>query len=248
MYRKNTPNYDKYPVIEFGNCEEGLFCGWREVLERLGSAVSGKENIYIDSYQGVNTDEIFGHAESMGFRTFCTEDCMKDDETIREMTFQYVTDDRLFGYRTRLELADFFDRALVKEKRRELNEDDRTTLIAGPGASFFMEERGVLCCADMPRQSILERYKNNSINNLGISNDEEDFESKYRRGWFLDWRVLDWHKRDIFEKISFLMDTTDDKRPVMIQADLLRNCLCCVSERPFRMVPFLIRGHGAVSG
>ena len=74
--------------------------------------------IAIETYQGVDNTEV---KSALGkylkpHSYFSTEAAFKMESEIEEMVFPDVTDDRIFGFMTRLELKDFLD----EEKTREL--------------------------------------------------------------------------------------------------------------------------------
>src|SRR5207253_5585136 len=58
----------------------------------------------------------------------------------------------------------------------------------------------------------------------------------------LDWRVADRIKRDLLERIDYLLDTTDPATPKMSTGEAFRAGLQCARNRPFRVVPFFDPG------
>ena len=44
---------------------------------------------------------------------------------------------------------------------------------------------------------------------LGVDNREDAVSVQYKRGLFIDWRVLDLYKDKIMDKVDFWIDTND---------------------------------------
>src|SRR5205085_1808229 len=100
----------------------------------------------------------------------------------------------------------------------------------------------ILVYADMPRWEIQLRFRNNSISNLGDENASAEFSYQYKRGFFVDWRVCDRHKKSLMDKWDYVLDTTIKEQPKMITANAFRDALAEVVSRPFRVVPFFDPG------
>lgn len=93
MYKSN---YDKYPATPM----EGIvWKGWENICNQLKSSLSAESCVLvIECYQGVLHDELRdGFA---GLHADCwidTQSLFKPVNEIEQMTYPYVTDDRLFG-------------------------------------------------------------------------------------------------------------------------------------------------------
>ncbi|HTE91290.1 MAG TPA: class I mannose-6-phosphate isomerase, partial [Terriglobales bacterium] len=84
--------------------------------------------------------------------------------------------------------------------------------------------------------------RSNKIFNLALENRHESASLRYKRGYFLDWRMADRIKKELLSKMDFLLDTTDPHTPKMVTGDALRAALKLATTRPFRVVPFFDPG------
>jgi len=249
MYQQKPSNYNKYPIVPIEGDGQPLIAGWDAIIielqEALAKSGSTRPLLAVDCYQGIIDDEVLG-ALSRGLKpeiTVNTLDCFKDEKEIREMTFPDVTDDRLFGYLSRLVLRDYLDTKKVEEFKISLASWEKgEILVYGPGAALLAEDADILIYADMARWEIQKRFRRNLVDSLGLSDRKEGYEPHYKRGWFVDWRVLDRHKKGLLSEIDFYLDTNTQENPVMARGTTLRHGMREAAHQPFRMVPYFDPG------
>ena len=94
----------------------------------------------------------------------------------------------------------------------------------------------------MARWEIQQRFRRNEVSNLGIVNKEERTSLQYKRAFFVDWRVCDKHKKEIFNSVDYFLDTNIINKPKLITGDALSVGLRTAVNRPFRVVPFFDPG------
>src|SRR5690606_34710172 len=170
-------------------------------------------------------------------------DAMKSEHAIAQMVFPFVTNDPVFGFITTLSLKDFFDANSIAHYQEEINEKaDGVICIYGEGASLFYSQPDLLIYADMPRWEIQLRFRKNLVGNLGASNLTDEFSYKYKRAFFVDWKVCDELKTALFEKMDYVLDTTQPDDPKMISGSALLDAMKQVVKRPFSVVPFFDPG------
>ncbi len=247
QYLKGKSKYDKQPFVQL-NDQTGFWTGWGNIIDIIRSKVenqsSGKKVVVIDCYQGVLTKDIISALKKgLSANIFYSEDLMISSEEIEKLVFPDVTDDEVFGYLTRLKLEEFFSSVKIEETRKEIsNIKSDITIIFGIGASLIYPNADVLVYLDMPRWEIQQRFRNNLISNLGVQNNNQKTSSQYKRSYFVDWRVLDRHKKDGMHKWDLVIDTTLPEIPKMITGKDLRLGLEATLSRPFRLVPFFDPG------
>ncbi|MEX0719394.1 MAG: hypothetical protein WD059_01920 [Balneolaceae bacterium] len=170
-------------------------------------------------------------------------DYLYSEDKIREITQPDVTDDRIFGRLTNLEMEDLLDSDKVEKCRDEMQDQDSgIILIIGEGASIIAEDMDVLIYADMARWEIQKRMRNNEVNNIGINNAGNGIEDKYKRGFFVDWRICDKLKEDQYEKFDFILDTNKKDEPKLIDKNTFDFALQETIKQPFSVVPFFDPG------
>jgi len=219
--------------------------GWAGIMNELRNLSREKEPILIDCYHGVFIDEII-HQVTESFPTafiLDTRTCMKSEKLIQEMIYPDVTDDRIFGRMTELDLSDFFCPDRVDSARTLIGNCASECFIIGPGATLISDNWGTLVYADMPRWEIQQRQRAHLIDNLGVFNkDEEDWMLLYKQGYFVDWRVLDRYKKTVFDSIDFLLDTTRHDEPKMVSYAAILDAYDIAVSQPFSVVPFFDPG------
>jgi hypothetical protein len=119
---------------------------------------------------------------------------------------------------------------------------DGRILVLGTGAALIAEHFDLLVYADMARWELTLRQRRGEIGNLGADNLSEPPNLKYKRAFFVDWRVADRLKKELLGKIDFLLDTNTRESPKLIAGQVFRRGLAAASVRPFRVVPYFDPG------
>lgn len=100
----------------------------------------------------------------------------------------------------------------------------------------------ILIYGDLARWEIQQRFRSHELDNWGVGNYDEDILRKYKRAYFIEWRVLDRHKREVFEEMDFLIDTNKKNNPKMITQKAFYTALEQAVNQPFRLVPYFDEG------
>jgi mannose-6-phosphate isomerase class I len=243
------PTFNLNPFIEVSGWEHECYTGWENIcgviLDRLNHLNKAKKILVIECYQGVHQEEILNNLRHyIQFQHFIsTTSLFLPEKKILETTYPDVTDDRIFGFMTRLEMVDFFDpitHSLAVRNLRKL--ENGTVLVYGHGASLLVPDPDLLLYMDMTRWEVQLRMRRNEISNLGISNREEQFELQYKRGFFVDWRVCDKLKKELMHKWDYILDTNVSNQPKMLSGNAFRAGLRTTLTRPFSVVPYFDPG------
>ena len=228
-----SPNYDKYPATR---TEGALFHGWEAIREALDRERRGP--LAVDWYAGVYEAEITEGLLPGFSRIIRMRDLMKPEAEIRRMTDPFMTDDVLFGYVTNLRMPDFFDAEKLAAVRTELETAGEDVLILGTGAALVAPQHAVLAYADMARWEIQQRFRRHEVCGLGVDNREDPVSIQYKRGLFIDWRVLDYYKDTLFARVDWWIDTNAAGDPKMISRETFFRGIDKTARKPFRVVPF----------
>lgn len=242
MHIDRKSQYEKYPQIKIRNFEHQVFAGYGEITEELKSRVKHTPFVMVvDCYPGVNDEEVLEALSRLGAdRLVQTADIFKEEKAIREQLKYQLTDDRVFGKMYAGEILDFMDMEKLSEARAEVAEAKGFTVVYGFGASLVA--RGdLLVYLDMARWEIQLRYRK-GMGNYRADNGDEDILRKYKRGFFVEWRIADKHKAQLFERIDYLMDTNKAGEPKMISGRAFLESLREAARRPFRTVPYFDPG------
>src|SRR5690606_18018974 len=93
----------------------------------------------------------------------------------------------------------------------------------------------------LTRWEIQLRYRK-GLGNFKADNPTEDTLRKYKRGFFVEWRVADRIKIKIKNRVSYVIDYNDVNKPMMIDARTYFGALKIMTRRPFRLVPYFDPG------
>lgn len=227
-------NYDKFPSTKFGGF---LIQGWDSIRQTLSE--SSRKVIKVDLYTGTYEDSIIREM-SIGYDLVInTRDLMKSEEEIRSLTDPFMTDDVLFGYLTSLRIKDFFDNKKLEMASVAAASCLGKVLIIGSGASLVETgDDSLLVYADMARWEIQQRFRRHEVRGLGVDNHNDAVSIQYKRGLFIDWRVLDLYKDKIMYNVDFWLDTNEPGNPKMTDRETFVKGIELTSQAPFRVVPF----------
>ncbi|RYY33369.1 MAG: mannose-6-phosphate isomerase, partial [Sphingobacteriaceae bacterium] len=242
---KTPPNYDKFPHVVVEAENTSCVTGWHTITAKLNEAItSGKKLVGIETYQGVLNDELVDNLKTNLSHSVWIDaaDALKDEDEIRKMTYPDVTDDRIFGYLTRLNVEDYLDKNKIERLQEKAKNTGGVVVIYGIGASLILPNFDLLVYADMARWEIQLRMRKKLVNNIGITNNQEEFSIQYKRAFFVDWRACDRLKKKLFNKIDFVLDTNAAGNPKMITGDAALSGYRQTVSQPFRVVPFFDPG------
>lgn len=236
--RFTRSDYDKFPATE---TQGPIWRGWTEICSEIALRTSGENALLVfDTYHGVYDAEL---TEAVGkiwpeAEWITTESLFHDEAYLRALTEPYVTDDELFGYLSPLGIADYFDPARLAEARERIRRRTGRVIVYGCGAGYVAPNADLTLYADMARWEIQQRFRAHAIHGLGVDNSQESPARQYKRGYFNDWPVLDNHKKSLYHRVDYWIDTHHPGRPLMIAAETFMQGIARTVRRPFRVVPF----------
>lgn len=238
-------SFNKFPSVKV-NTSIPCLVGWSNIKSELLKYIQANNvtTVVIECYQGVYIDELTNQISS-DFNSAKIIDAaiaLKDEAEIRVLTHPSVTDDRIFGFITNLNLGDLFDHSKIEHIKKTLSANNQLTFVIGTGASLLVEKPGLIIYADMARWEIQLRMRKKRVANTGLSNLNDSFETQYKRGFFLDWRLCDNLKKDLLPKCQYVLDTNNMVEPKMITYNMLEAGLTQAVKQPFSVVPFFDPG------
>lgn len=241
-------NYDKFPTVKINGHDSECWAGWGAIFEKIKGEITSlgkpKTVIVVETYPGVNDEEITSALKNglQPHAFFHAKDAFLSEAEIDSLTYPDVTDDRIFGYMTRLNIEQFFDPKKLAALQTNLREAQGIVVVYGTGASLVAKTWDLLVYADMARWEIQMRMRRNEVANLGVSNHTLEVSRKYKRAFFVDWRVADRLKRKLMEHWDFVLDTNTKDQPKMASGEAIRTALKQTVQQPFRVVPFFDPG------
>jgi mannose-6-phosphate isomerase class I len=203
---KQSPSddgYDIYPVCALG--DNKIFNGY----ESLCKWIIGQKQVVIDGYVGVFWDKIQEAINRCMEEKGCivnwinTSDSLKSSSDIDALVAPFLgTACSVWGTKCTLTLADLFQSEKLATQLPDLSAE--INIIIGPGAALFNWDAAVLYI-DLPKNELQFRMRAGSINNLGAGKLVESFKM-YKRFFFVDWVLLNSHKKAILNQIDTIAD------------------------------------------
>ena len=240
-------NYEKNPIIEMKGMEKEAFQSYENILEELKSkkdSLNKKKTVMVlDYYHGVDEKEVYENliSKAGAVKLINIADYKLSEEYLSDELKREITEDRVFGVLSVRTIEEFFDMKKIEELKKEINEiSEGLVVVYGIGAGLI--EGDILVYADMARWEIQQRFRRKELDNWGAGNFDEDVLKKYKRAFFIEWRVLDRHKKGLFQKLDYLLDTNIKNDPKMVKGDAFRAALTQAVNQPFRLVPFFDPG------
>ena len=259
--------YDRFPAIPVppdGSDADRVSSGaavWTTLRQRA-EAASAAPLIIIDTYPGVDLAALTAtaHRHLPGYRVVDVEaTAARPIEEIDALLARNLTDDRVFGVLSHHRLGELYDQDELASTAALIRDVPAPTVVLGWGAAQLLldhaadavgdgsaaESAGptaVVVLADLPRWELQQRYRR-GMPNWRCANGGQDVLRKVKRGYFVEWRIADRHKRRLFPIMDFLLDTTrtvDDAH--LITAEAFRAGLERATSGPFRLVPFFDPG------
>lgn len=243
-------NFEKYPSVEVSKNNDDCLVGWNNICAGLQKHISLLKQqtrivVAVDCYHGVLHAEVeTALRKGLQYQAFFNSmDAFKQAKEIEEMVYPYVTDDRIFGYMTRLTMDCFFDADKLAVLRKKIEAvESGVVIIYGEGAALVAEQWDKLVYLDMARWEIQLRMRRNVISNLGVNNNTTEFSLQYKQAYFVDWRVLDKYKTRLMDRWDFVIDTNKPDLPKMVTGAAILEGLQLTTKTPFRVVPFFDPG------
>lgn len=232
--------YDIYPAFPIGKqkIKQGisLLVDWMEKYPQ----------VVIDGYIGVFWDELvleLGEElrnRGKNVRFYHINAAIKAPCTIESMIAPYLGGENpLFGTVTDKYLADWFEadklHCIQPDPEADLN------ILIGTGASLARWE-APLIYIDVPKNEIQFRMRAGAIYNLGLDYQKNN-QQAYKQFFFVDWIVLNKHKKQCLPHIDLLIDGQREwNELLMVSGDDLREGLHKMGHNFFRVRPWFEPG------
>lgn len=247
---KRTVNYVKHPELKIQTDKKDSFRGWAairdEIQSRLAQIKANEKKdrvvICIDDYQGTDKDELFEEliAPLEPDHVIDVLQAKKPEAELQTMLEYNLTDDRVFGSMSTHKMKDFFDLQKLADLKETIKNLKGLVVVYGEGGDLAARADLTIYC-DLTRWEIQLRYRA-GMDNWEAGNYGEDILRKYKRGYFVEWRVMDRHKLDVLSHCQYLIDTNVKDDPKMITKEAFDQAIEKFSQTPFRLVPYFDEG------
>lgn len=237
-YLNFTSKYDKEPKMKIVGHK--AIAGYDAIAKELKTKINGDTVVTFDYYVGVREEEVKQLVEALNPDTVIeTIDIFKDGQTLTEQMKYHLTDDRVFGKMYYGDMIDFIDLDRLAAAKEKVANAKGVTIICGVGASL-VSEGDINVYFDLARWEATLRLRKSA--NYKCDNADEDNLRKYKRAFFIEWRICDKHKNSLFKKFDYVVDTNKENDPKMITGETFLESLKQIVRRPFRTVPYFDPG------
>lgn len=231
--------YDIYPAHQI--TEGQVWLGFRALAKTLAE----QPIVIMDGYAGVFWEDVVSQLAEifsmLGKRVhWCNVlPALKSEAEIHELLTPFLGgDDPVFGRRYVGGLADFFCQAALSQLTADAHAD--VTILYGPGAALAGWQ-GYLVYLDVPKNELQFRARAGQSINLTVTAALPPKQA-YKRAYFIDWIVLNQHKKRLLPEIDLMVDTQRADIPVFCSGETLRKSLTEMSTNYFRVRPWFEPG------
>lgn len=201
---KDPGEYNLYPFSRLGDGK--IFSGY----ETLAQWMMPYKAVLIDGYAGTDWCAIrenlasFFRRKQVKVLWYETSAFMKTEKEIDELVKPYLGEtDSVWGKKTELRLENLFDTEAIKGIKHAAAGYDLVVFM-GTGAALSNWKAPVIY-VDLPKNEIQYRMRAGSVLNLGTSK-ITDAALRYKRSYFVDWVLLNEHRKAIKNKIVVVAD------------------------------------------
>lgn len=241
-------NYELHPVKGIAGFENEAWEGADQVSAQLSGEIQRilkdkkRAIVCLDFYPGVDREEILKITGSLQpDRVFDMEEFARSETELDRELEEYLTEDRVFGVMCHRTMECFFDRGALERARRELAQVKEGVCVAvGVGAGLLARGDLYVYC-NLTRWEIQLRYRA-GMPNWHCNNQDAPVLSKYKRGFFVEWRIADRYKKARYEEFDYMLDSGERSNPRMISGKAFRAGLEKITREPFRMEPYFDPG------
>lgn len=234
-------NYDRFPETKIHNYHDRTY-GTKDDITSFFSSFSVHANycLTLECYPGM--DDSLLELISLLYQPdniILSDDIFYDGEVLTAKMQPYLTEDRVRGVMYPGELEDFIESSNFEQVKNTLP-DTGKTLIYGVGAALINRGDTLIYC-DLARWEIQLRFRK-GMANWKQENYDEDILRKYKRAFFIEWRIADKRKMAVLETTDYYLDANDTGQPKIISTKDFLAGLRQLARQPFRLVPYFDPG------
>jgi Phosphomannose isomerase len=230
-------NYDKYPKIKSAGA---VYAGYPSVARAFGLLEGGDRVAVFDLYPVVDRQEITGALGGCFDKIFVSDEAAYSGEELAARMEKWLTGDRVFGVLTEGELIDFFEPEKLEKMRSDIRAAKGKILVIGVGARL-VTKGDLNIHFSIARWETELRFRRGAPN-WNAENYNEDPLTKFKRGYFVEWRLADKHKVRYFDEFDFFVDTNTPGKPKAVRGKDYLSAVASTVKRPFRVVPYFDEG------
>lgn len=238
IIEKTSSDYSVYPIHSL--TEGKIFKGY----DTLAAWMIGQKTVLIEGFAGILWGDIFEglnkefQNKSLDVKWHFTSDYLKPGNEIQQLLEPFLgSPDSVWGKKCSLKLSDFFDTDKFNAKPDSTAD---VNIIFGTGAALF-DWKAPVVYLEIPKNELQYRMAAGSITNLG-SDCIQSQPEMYKRFFFVDWVILNEHKKLIQDQILVIADTQWKDTLNWIHIADLKEKFSNLSQNAFRPRPWFTPG------
>lgn len=233
--------YDKYPETRVEGHGGEAWEGVAAVVAQIARLSQARDCVLVvECYPGVKAEVLdLVRTAFAPDVVVMSDDIFYDGDELTARMQSNLTDDRVRGVMCYGRMEDFVDPEALGRVRALVPACGRT-LVYGVGAGLVAKGDTFIYC-DLARWEIELRYRR-GMPNFRAHNNDEDPLRKIKRGYFVEWRIADKRKMEVFDDIDFFLDSNVEGTPKLATGGAVRDGLRTVAHQPFRLVPYFDPG------
>lgn len=235
------------PITKLNTLQDGHdWQDYNQIVEEIYRKINltSQTLIMIETYPGVCIDELMEHLVlplQPKKVIFLDDEVFLDKFDVQNKIKDLLTDDRVFSHMIPFPATSFVNRSRLEEVNHTIQNEEGLIVVLGVATSLI-DKDGIRIYADLARWEIQQRYRSGKIANWKHDNYTMDPLTKFKIGYFFEWRMADKIKQEILPKCDYLLDTNIKNQPKMITTEALFAALRQTVQQPFRVVPFFDPG------
>ncbi|RYU90522.1 hypothetical protein EWM62_07645 [Mucilaginibacter terrigena] len=193
--------YNIFPACALGAGK--IFNGFHSLAEYIIE----QKTVVIDGFVGLFWDTIQArlqhHFTAAGLKVnwINTGTFLKPASEIEKLVEPFLGEyESVWGTKTTLSLIDIYNTGITQQ----VADNSDLNIVIGPGAALSGWNAPVIYI-DLPKNELQFRMRAGSITNLGAAQASEPFQM-YKRFYFVDWVMLNDHKKAILDRITVMAD------------------------------------------
>lgn len=235
----SSNQYQVYPYHSLGRGK--IFSGFESLAEWMAL----QKTVVIDGYGGVLWKSVREQLQKafdkkqLSVRWVEMDDYLKTESEIQTLVAPFLgAPGTVWGKKCTYTLQDFFQLEVLQEIKADVAYD--VNIVYGTGAAL-VNWQAPLVYLDLPKNEVQYRMRAESITNLACTKTFNASEM-YKRFYFVDWVLLNEHKKNILPKISVIGDAQWGESLNWMPADALKQGLTYLSTHAFRVRPWFEKG------
>ncbi len=231
----NYGNFDLDPQIRV----EGYPGAVGDCTERLRASVAAGGRLFaFVLYPGVDKADAVRLAQSVGADVVDADAARLPQADIDGMFRDNLTDDRVFGVMTTRRLEACFDAEKLKTLGANIGAaGGRPVCVVGVGAALLCHDADEIWYFDVTRWEIQLRFRKGAGTWL-FDDAAAPQLTKYKAGFFVEWRLADRHKVEIMRNVAVWVDANRPDALRCLSGEAFFGALSQAAHKPFRMQPY----------